>query len=655
MKKIILFLSLILTYSAYAGVNISMNGSRLEDLTRPSTIAEYRADFTDSSGNLVDISGHEKTMTIQNGPASYRDSPLQKNNGYRYTEVSLLQDIYYSRAADGDFDIWEGDHTVTIYFKTGPSDDDYIFQSMQAGVGAFSILNEITIAGAQATYYNGAATIEIDSGYPSAISYKYGVVQVVRSGNTAKCCFNQYCSAWTDVTGYGVTTTPTTAIGATAAGTDPLNSSFVYVRVDAEALSDDELNKDFMTIMGVLAGPVEILPFADFTRSTPAYLDVTNTWSPDYRAPSLVYKLENVPRVGGEGGGVLIEGQTTYLIGWSEQVNLWTISGGTVTANQYYAPNGTLTADKVDNTAAANNQYAYLDSTNLGSLTGRKFTFSIWARADSPRTSSILITEKAVSSNITSIAVTPEWQRFSMTRTCVGGGAGNDIRYGVYGGQSGVSTGITYYWGATMTENAFSVSYVETPARAQVVRTADSLTFDPHPEDSRDLIPYTFSPDIAANKLTVYLEAKCEWSGVADIGISRTIIEIGGNTGVSSGVRNRIYATVDGATADIYFAVWDDTGTPHFARLPGGSLDHSEWFSIRGIIDFEDLSNLDLYVSQTDTTEESNAGVVYFGNTGTAELNTEDSLIRIGQQYDGTVDSFCRFKNLRIEPRIILP
>lgn len=88
----------------------------------------------------------------------------------------------------------------------------------------------------------------------------------------------------------------------------------------------------------------------------------------------------------------------------------WTKSNVSVTANQVAAPNGTMTADKIDFLAVAN---ARIEKGTVASFTGGTGVASVWLRADSPTT---LRMAAGGTQTYTDISVTTSWQRFSVTR-----------------------------------------------------------------------------------------------------------------------------------------------------------------------------------------------------------------------------------------------
>ena len=57
---------------------------------------------------------------------------------------------------------------------------------------------------------------------------------------------------------------------------------------------------------------------------------------------------------------------------------------------------------------------------------------------------------------------------------------------------------------------------------------------------------------------------------------------------------------------------------------------------------------MDMWIAQPPESVESNAGMTYTANAGGATFDSTDTLIRIGQQYNDIVESFCHTRNLRI-------
>ncbi len=129
------------------------------------------------------------------------------------------------------------------------------------------------------------------------------------------------------------------------------------------------------------------------------------------------------------------------LLTYSEQFNnaAWTNSTVTVTANNVLAPNGTLTADKLEATAAD----SYLRQ-GISVTSGVNYTLSVYLRADAPTTVSIYclspITPQVCN-------VTTQWQQFSLN---VAPNITGTVNWQIGGGSSFSTGEIVYAWGADL-------------------------------------------------------------------------------------------------------------------------------------------------------------------------------------------------------------
>jgi len=180
-----------------------------------------------------------------------------------------------------------------------------------------------------------------------------------------------------------------------------------------------------------------------------------------------------------------------------------------------------------------------------------------------------------------------------------------------------------------------------------VTRTADDVTILAC-EDVQSCILPTCGPVGPASKLTVFFEFKCDWSGSTDIGEDRALLEISGNAGTASATRNRVRIWYDLANTRLEAQLRDDADADHEMR-DATVYDYSEWHSVRAVFDFSDLSRIDMWV------DGDNSAVTYNGNTGTADFDTDDVSIKLGQEYDGTVNGNCSIKNLRLTAQEIRP
>lgn len=553
----------------------------------------------------------------------------------------------YRKADHASLDVWDGDHTITILHLASADDSGVIFSHGAFNIDGVYIQRDQANDRMDAVYSSGGSAVTVQgSAGASTVGY-YHILQVVRSGNTVNVCMDGVCGANYDVTGEGVNPARSLYMGNYNGAGSFWDGQIAYFRVDTDALSVDERAVDREALLGIATNWSSVNAWS-FSRSTTAYKTFSNKYENMYPMHSMDLVAANHPRVSGQGGGVLIEGQVTQLHGLTEAFNSWTQGGiCVVTANDYIAPNGTLTADELDNTGGANLDRRFLVTANLGDLTGRDFTFSVWVRADTPHDIEILFSEVGVAfiSNVVFYA-TNEWQRFVIGGTAVGGGAGT-IRAEVFPGDRGVSTGVAHFWGANLTETTFATSYVPNPgvATSQVTKTADDMGMEVHPAGTNEIVlADEFCATCAANKLTIYGEWKAEWSSVTDIGgVARRLVSIG--------EAGSLIDTVDmivNSDGRVIIFLYDNGGTTRWIRS-AVHTSYDEWFTVQAVIDFADLSRSELWVDEVvDHNSDSNM-------TGTAIFDTTDCLIRIGSNRTGTVDGFNWTKSLRVNNQEIRP
>ena len=188
--------------------------------------------------------------------------------------------------------------------------------------------------------------------------------------------------------------------------------------------------------------------------------------------------------VTGESLGLLIEESRTNLLTYSEQFDDGSyITAGfpvvapTKTPNQATAPDGSLTADKIDYPAVSEANTYSLIYRNAVTLSG-SHSSSIYLRgAVGGEKVYLFYIVDGIHSN-TLCTLTTEWQRFSVIFT--GGTSsywhlGVDLRSG--SGQVAQSASTIYAWGAQLEAGSFPTSYIPTTSSA-VTRAADLATIE---------------------------------------------------------------------------------------------------------------------------------------------------------------------------------
>ena len=153
---------------------------------------------------------------------------------------------------------------------------------------------------------------------------------------------------------------------------------------------------------------------------------------------------------------LVLRGGATNLFTYSEQFDnaAWFKGLSSVTANTTIAPDGTLTADTLSFSAAAN---ANLQPTTPPTVTiGQQYTYSVYVRASSA-VSNVNI---AMAGSDVAIAVTTEWQRVSRTVTASVSTLGP-----VLVTRTDVATDI-YIWGAQLQAASTAGAYLKTEATA---------------------------------------------------------------------------------------------------------------------------------------------------------------------------------------------
>jgi hypothetical protein len=201
----------------------------------------------------------------------------------------------------------------------------------------------------------------------------------------------------------------------------------------------------------------------DVTRATTAFR--TNA------SGILESVASGVPRldypIGGGCPSLLVEPAATNLLLRSEEFSVsgtWVPVDTTITANNFTAPNGTMTADRM-NIIGTNSRV-----TQSFVLAATTVTFSVYLYS---AVSFILRLVASVDgSNVSRTITIPagQWTRFAETYTSIATITAVQIR-----GQSGSSTGDIFLWGAQLEVGSVATSYIPTVA-ATATRNADVIS-----------------------------------------------------------------------------------------------------------------------------------------------------------------------------------
>lgn len=558
---------------------------------------------------------------------------------------------WYSLAHDPIMNINDQNHTYTIVARSTSANNRVMISHGTANTDGMWIEWDPAGNDLNADYQQvgGSATPTV-----AVTDNMYHIIQVRREDDFAEVCVDGVCGAAVDVTGFGIDGASTFYVGAQN-GASSWGGTIGYVRVDTEALSDEELEYDRQVLWGLTTEAGFANPAWTFTRATAAY----QTFSAG-GAHAIISNMSYIdgghPRVSDDGGGVLIEkGLTNYCLYSQEfdQGAIWVPSNLTsVTADGLIAPDGATTADGL--VADAVNTQHYVGQTII--LSATTYTFSVYAMAgdfdwvylenNSVANANAYFnlamgTVGTVGAGATA-AIEPSvdgYYRCSITFT--GTVAQHVLR--IYSAEADTdhtfagdtATENTWIWQAQIERSPYATSAIPTTV-SQISRAADSLTFDPHEANTTKYVLATeYNGTTSASKLTIYFEAKCLWAN--DDGKSHTLVAIGGNAGTAGSARNRL-RFLKNASDVLYMHMYLDSVSRSVAENPM-TADPTEWHSYRGFIDFADLIRSEFWVDD-----------VSIGNftAGTDAFDTTNVLIRIGQQYNANVDGDCRINNLLI-------
>jgi hypothetical protein len=191
--------------------------------------------------------------------------------------------------------------------------------------------------------------------------------------------------------------------------------------------------------------------------------DIATDYIPTTTAAVSVGPVANVPRLDYLGSScprLLLEPQRTNLYPYSEQLNQWTASGSTVTANYAVSPDGYTNADRVQFTAGSVVFYSGTGSAGTN-------TISVYAKATNGVSGQFRFFGNGATTLSTDQTATGEWQRFTFTYTY------SAVTAGLAAPTTGGGVSDVIFWGFQHEIGAYATSYVPTLS-ASATRGADS-------------------------------------------------------------------------------------------------------------------------------------------------------------------------------------
>jgi hypothetical protein len=171
----------------------------------------------------------------------------------------------------------------------------------------------------------------------------------------------------------------------------------------------------------------------------------------------------NVPRLDYLGSScprLLLEPQRTNLYNYSEQLNQWTATNATVTANYAVSPDGYTNADRVQFSAGG---LLYVSGTGSAG----ENTLSVYAKATNGTSAKFRFFGNGNTIYSSDQTATGEWQRFTFTYTYSAATAGL--------ARPTTSVDDVIFWGFQHEIGAYATSYIPTTAAA-VTRLADECS-----------------------------------------------------------------------------------------------------------------------------------------------------------------------------------
>jgi len=202
------------------------------------------------------------------------------------------------------------------------------------------------------------------------------------------------------------------------------------------------------------------------------------------------------------GSSAVLRGGATNLVTYTEDLTnaYWVKNGTTITANAIVAPDGTLTMDKLVETAAGGHHYIY--SGNYSYISGTSYTSSFYAKKGERQYLALVLSSLAFgatafavfdlesgtfnpAAGLTDATITligNDIYRCTITATATSSASGagftlfiNNVAAAVVNTYTGDGTSGAYLWGAQLTASATPQPYLKTVATAVTTAYAAPL------------------------------------------------------------------------------------------------------------------------------------------------------------------------------------
>ena len=324
MTRLISFiLPLLYSLNVFAsGLQASFGSPNLTSLVRPTTRACWDGSI-DASGKLLDTGWFGRHLTAYSSPTT-ATTTLQRPDGNKwYGRAFNGTSQYYAVGFNSSFNVTSANHTLTLVVRSTIDRDILSF----AGTGGTAGKVGFTVNNPNNITYNNAGDTKTVTGplVASLTDGYYHIVQIVCLSRIARVLVDGVPGTPIDITGYGLDAVDgALSLGGSAA--DYFAGDILYTRLDAEALTEERLayEKDYLLGIAARSGTADI--GWDFSRASAATYEYSDK-SVSYSAAT------NIPRVSGDGGGVLIEGQRTNLVLQSQDFSnaAWDKATGKVT------------------------------------------------------------------------------------------------------------------------------------------------------------------------------------------------------------------------------------------------------------------------------------------------------------------------------------